>query len=502
MLRVVGMTKPLLTFLLSCVVASTSVFAEIFPTRSGNVDIIYTDDTYVDLATKVWMIDNAKKSIDVSAFIFFADQFGLTFISALRRALDRGVEVRVMFESTLSRTLGKDYLLRTTDLLVDPTLKKQAKILQMGGWEKGKSPVALNDYLHEKFVLVDVMTEDEIIYFGGRDPADFARATVDSGYFIRPIDRRKVYVGDDIRMYYNSLWVLLSQHFTQPTTSASSAEKARELLKKLVPIEKSYTDATRAQLKSVLDILSKKPGDDSELAEFQFRPQRAQVVTNEVIRKLTVGLKGKTFNVRPEMYKEDDIIKSIRHMVSKSNSVDVVSYSSHFVAPLHEAFQELISRGGKLTVYTNGAEAMSAIDSLGISEVSYDYTVRALRSMKEEAQKRLQKAPGLQIKGLDRVQSLNATNGLRGYLHRKLMLFNDQYLMTGSYNFTESSSSKNDEFLITFDDKRMNAHHRKLLNIENKTFYKPLNLKEGGILSETKKSIKRLFMGNIVKSQY
>lgn len=501
------MAKSIIRLVLSILLVSSPLYvhAEVFPTHHNDVDVVYTDNTYADLAAKVWMIDQARQSISISAFLLGKDQYGLTIAAALRRALDRGVDVRVMYEGSVARVLGNDLRLRITDLLVDPRLKKKARVLNLGLLEKKRSHLALNDYLHEKIVMVDPLTENEMIYFGGRDLSEFSRITIDSGYVIRPIigakGRPTYYVGDDIRSYYNSLWVILSQYFVLESTTLRDAQKAVSILHALEPIENSYSDADREEVQKVLSVLESQPREGDTLASFQFRPETTQIITNDFIRNVTVDNYAKSLGVRPEMYDKDDILKFIVSMVQKSSRIEIVSYSSHFVPQLHEAFKELCQRG-RLLVYTNGYEAMASMDPLGVSAISFDYTMMAMRALEGDLSRKQLQNGALQILGLNRDSALKQTRGLQSYLHRKLMIFDDQYVLTGSYNFTESSSSKNDEFVVLFKDSRMTEHHIRLNRAEKERVYETLKLTDEGYLVRLKNSIKRLMLGEFVKSQY
>ena len=69
--------------------------------KQSRVKIIGPDysDSIHSLASKLWMIDNARYSIDLSYYIFTYDEAGLAILSALCKAVGRGVDIRIMFDS-------------------------------------------------------------------------------------------------------------------------------------------------------------------------------------------------------------------------------------------------------------------------------------------------------------------------------------------------------------------------------------------------------------------
>jgi hypothetical protein len=495
------MPRKILLLVVLVVTGLTSIVrAEVFPQRPGNADVIYTDNAFVDLYAKLWMINSAKRTIDISAFMFGKDHVGLTIVRALREALNRGVDVRVMYEGTVGRTLGQDLLLRVTDLLTDPSLRKQAQVINLGLFERLKSSYALNDSLHEKLFIVDKNTDNEIIYFGGRDLSDFSRITIDSGYFVRPIDPEAAYFGSDLKAYYESLWNLLVKNFTiENTTSIGSAEAALKSLSVIKPV--NIKSENRAELQKILAIFQSKPIKGEVLAPFQFRPESAQVVTNSLLKNLFEERFADAPSLKESLMANDDILITLRQMIIRSQKVRVSSYSSDFAAPLLSTLRNFVQTPGKeLTVYTNGFDAMSSMDPIGISEIAFDYSLVAMMDLERHKNGN---EKGVSTYFLDRIKSSIVTHEQKTYLHRKLVLFDDKYVATGSYNFTESSSTKNDEFIVVFNDPRMNAHHQSLNMVEQASMYNKMPYNELYTkLFLLRNSIKRLVFGSFVKSQY
>ena len=78
------------------------------PNNLARVKIIgpSLDDAMNSLATKIWLIENAQHSVDVSYYIFKTDLVGYSILGALCNAVKRGVDVRIMVDSIGSFNLG------------------------------------------------------------------------------------------------------------------------------------------------------------------------------------------------------------------------------------------------------------------------------------------------------------------------------------------------------------------------------------------------------------
>jgi hypothetical protein len=57
------------------------------------------DDALISLAAKIWLIENARHTVDVMYYIFKRDPVGYAILGALCNAVQRGVDVRIMVDS-------------------------------------------------------------------------------------------------------------------------------------------------------------------------------------------------------------------------------------------------------------------------------------------------------------------------------------------------------------------------------------------------------------------
>ena len=71
------------------------------PVNSARVKIIGPshDDAMNSLAAKIWLIENAQHTVDVTYYIFKTDLVGYAVLGALCNAVKRGVDVRIMVDS-------------------------------------------------------------------------------------------------------------------------------------------------------------------------------------------------------------------------------------------------------------------------------------------------------------------------------------------------------------------------------------------------------------------
>lgn len=73
----------------------------LLPVQKANVKVIGTEqqDAIKSLAAKIFLIENAKHTIDMTYYIFADDLAGKATLGALCRAVERGVDIRIMVDS-------------------------------------------------------------------------------------------------------------------------------------------------------------------------------------------------------------------------------------------------------------------------------------------------------------------------------------------------------------------------------------------------------------------
>lgn len=442
--------------------------AKLYPLREGNLDVITVNDHEIDFALKQNLINNAKKTIEISSFFVGPDKYGVNILKALRNALSRGVKVRVMYEGNNLRLGGdKNFTMNLQSLITDPSMSNQAQVIALGVLEKMKFKLELDDCIHQKLLIVDGNTADEKIYFGGRDLAENFASMIDTGFLLRPIDWTKPYLGTDIKDNFELTWKVLDANFSKETASKFAVNYTlREVADKYPShaLPKQYVET----YSRIAEAIKKTPS--FQVIQEQSQPRSAQLATNEFIIK----------RMKKEFPKveDDDGVKLMVEKISAGSFFQSSSYSAAFSLPIKKAMLGILQRGGKANVYTNGPEAMAWLDSVttgefaGMGLISFTHTIKSLQDVEKYAGT----SGILNVFAIDREKTKAATAKRLKFLHRKLIMVDNNWVMTGSHNFTVSSSTKNDELVVVFDDERMNTMLTQQNVREEAIYYNRLNL--------------------------
>lgn len=136
-------------------------------------------DAVRSLATKLWLVDNAKYSIDMVYYIFKRDAAGLSITSALCNAVKRGVDVRLMIDSVgsfafthpelhaLTTCANEAGFLRTPDGTVTGR-KARMQIVVINAITSSRGRI--NRRSHDKLLVVDGHAPaDAVVMTGGRN---------------------------------------------------------------------------------------------------------------------------------------------------------------------------------------------------------------------------------------------------------------------------------------------------------------------------------------------
>ena len=137
------------------------------------------DDALTSLAVKIWMIENAQHTVDVTYFIFKRDRVGYALLGALCNAVRRGVDVRIMVDSLGSLHPSHDELRSLETCANEAGFMRNAK----GEVTTKKARVQtvifnalskfqFNRRSHDKLLVVDGSFPDKaVVITGGRNVA-------------------------------------------------------------------------------------------------------------------------------------------------------------------------------------------------------------------------------------------------------------------------------------------------------------------------------------------
>ncbi|MBO9666495.1 MAG: phosphatidylserine/phosphatidylglycerophosphate/cardiolipin synthase family protein [Bdellovibrio sp.] len=143
------------------------------------------------LMAKLLAIRGAKKTLDITYYIFKRDQAGYLILNEVKEALRRGVNVRLMVDSLGSMHLTHTELLALIQFSKQPGMGKIEVVtinpfttmsraaVRMFYILTGRffsssyeSRLTLNNRSHDKILLVDAGTSDALAFMGGRNVGD------------------------------------------------------------------------------------------------------------------------------------------------------------------------------------------------------------------------------------------------------------------------------------------------------------------------------------------
>ncbi|WP_455219720.1 phospholipase D-like domain-containing protein [Kaarinaea lacus] len=149
------------------------------PINSAQAKIVGTsaDDAMYSLAAKIWLIENAQHTVDVTYYIFKPDLVGYAILGALCNAVKRGVDVRILVDSIGSFNVGHSALravetcaenagfMRNADGQIT-TKKARVQVVIFNALTK----LQFNRRSHDKLLIVDGSFKNKaVVITGGRN---------------------------------------------------------------------------------------------------------------------------------------------------------------------------------------------------------------------------------------------------------------------------------------------------------------------------------------------
>ena len=125
-------------------------------------------DSQRSIAAKIWMIDNAKHTIDAAYYIFKRDLIGKAMIGALCNAVKRGVDVRLMVDSigSLHPTHGNLKSLVNCSNNAGYMRNESGQVTT----KRARAQVVIFNALSKVFVSVNRRSHDKIMVIDGHFP--------------------------------------------------------------------------------------------------------------------------------------------------------------------------------------------------------------------------------------------------------------------------------------------------------------------------------------------
>ncbi len=166
------------------------------------------------------ILNNAKKSIDITYFIFESDIFGKSMLGLLLKKAKEGVRIRFMVDASGTKNLARTFL--GQDNLQELVQYKNVQVKVFNPytealtrlWKNIRELVSSN---HDKIIIVD----NSWIITGGRN--------ISMNYFVDPADDNMVFRDTDVLMYAENLGDKMGLAFTEEFEGLHNHEVTKDM---------------------------------------------------------------------------------------------------------------------------------------------------------------------------------------------------------------------------------------------------------------------------------
>jgi phosphatidylserine/phosphatidylglycerophosphate/cardiolipin synthase-like enzyme len=211
------------------------------------------------------------------------------------------------------------------------------------------------------------------------------------------------------------------------------------------------------------------PRAQAELEPFQFRPQKAQFITNDTLR--TIVATRQSHSISPRMQLADNpITAKMAQLLTTGKEVVLFSYVALLPPNVEKAVLQSVMDGSSYQFFSNSRAAHEF--TLGTSyavDLSVKNIIRMANALGPNNKGRLT-FYFFEPQNLTSASNRGSQNELT-YLHRKGAIIDDTVVI-GSDNNTVSSATKNNEYIVVFDDKKFAEYERARVTSERSFFKK------------------------------
>ena len=433
-----------------------NVFAVEYPwLNDANTQVIVLRDPHVDFALRLAAIDRATR-IDSISYVQGTDPtFGMPMLQAFRRAAARGAPSRHLY-GKLGAMAG-DPGGRVRSMLADSNLKAPAELIIFGGLRSLLTRFHPLDMPHEKILILNMGTADEVIWIGGRNNFQDSGTELDMSMIIRRIDPTKPYIGEQIRDAFESTWRPAAQTFAPyPPTKSKT---------KLIPRADENASialnspAQQSEFAAINEFLQKPVSTADPMEPFEARPTRMRVMNNDLLGRVLSGIYSKTLHGRKNIM--SDNIEGTAPYVAKAKRIYLCAMSVFMPKELKEAVKTALRNGAEVYVLTNSRSAHQTKVPMGLP---YLLSLEDLTELMAVGGK-------LHVYVLDTelLRKHAETFPLIKYTHRKLIVADD-HVFVGSDNWNDMSRARNSEMVAQAEDPRLSQLVRNILDEDLKVF--------------------------------
>lgn len=421
--------------------------------EDANTQMILLSDPRVDFALRVRAIDRAKHSIDSITYVQGTDpEIGLPILNAFRRAAQRGVPTR--FVTGAAGGLMADRSNLTRVMLTDSNLAAPVQLVLFGGFRALFTPFQVFDMPHEKILIIDAGTPDEVIWIGGRNNYVSSGSDLDLGLLVRPIDPSRPYIGDQIKQAFEFTWEPAARTFKPYSPKRPRGNARRKILEAErfteVPI---WREEGKAELEEIDQLLRTKATEVKTPNRHVLTPRKLRIVTNDFMQLVLAKIYPNR-KLRHESL-PSDIIDEAAEVVAKAKKVYISTMSVFVPQSLKDAIKTALRNGAEVNLLTNGRDAHRSQVPLGLP---YDLSLSDINEFMAIEGGKL----NVYLLDVELLQTRPEYYKFTRYMHRKLIIADD-YVLSGSDNFNDSSRKQNSEIAFEGHDAEFANKMRELI---------------------------------------
>jgi putative cardiolipin synthase len=379
-------------------------------------------------SSRIFLIDNAKKSIDVQYYIYKDDASGAFFSYHLLEAANRGVKVRILIDDLDTSGKDKPWLLLASHPNV--SLKVFNPIRFRGFLRFAKLALhidSLGRRMHNKALIVD----NAFSIIGGRNIGDTYYATGDKTLFldfdILCAGKINHEIVEMFEKYWHSSVVEDADNILEASFTQEEMQKSRAALEQRVE-QFLHTSIAAAMMQShfIQSI-------ESDSIKFV---QADAMFFYDLPQKITTDIEDDTYHISKEIGREFENIKQSALIISP-----------YFIPTrtMLEKFKILRKRGVEITVITNSLASTDVF----IVYSGYQKHIKALLAMGVKVYE-LKPSSFARFKRSKKWIKQNRIS-----LHTKLMILDERYLTIGSANIDPRSIKLNTETFMIIDSKEL-----------------------------------------------
>jgi len=390
------------------------------------------------LLARAWLVDHARRSIEVQYFIWSTDNIGILASEALLRAAERGVKVRVIVDDLLVDASDKTLLALAAHPNVDIRIYNPKHSVGVSWYRRAWAAVTdfrgSNQRMHDKVLIVD----GELAITGGRNMAD-EYFDYDHEYNFR--DRDALVLGAVVPAMRSSFERFWSSDLAAPVERQLGGDEGTAAV-------------ARADVERVYGELAAYAADDTKFAP---EVRAAIAAIPDDFSRLAAGLAWGNVEFVSDVPGKNSgahglggggLSSAALGALVESARSEVLIQSPYLVVsdPAFELFKELRARGVRIRISTN---SLASTDNLQAFSGYLNQREELLAAGIEVFEYRPD--PRIQAEIMDRYAALRAEAPVFA-LHAKTLVVDRSALFVGTYNLDPRSENLNTEVGVVIHD--------------------------------------------------